>query len=216
MNKECLQGSFVKMFTGSENHFSDEELLGYTSQVSGMVGEYVSGHKGEMLIKSSKELSDEFRAGLSVLCLNGCDVVGHACLYPLKNEKNEIVAYELGTVIVREEDRGKGYGSAISEEALSLVGDTLVVATVKRENTVKALKHAGMVPVGFVNNGKVIDLTCSCETNSGGECVHRRGTVDLESIGELNLDLIDNLAVPCTLMVNSIEKYKNLEGTKNE
>jgi len=210
---------------------TDEQLDGACHTVSDMVRVYVTGHNGEMLLKDSGQIKRQFLSGDSVMLVDhrghGISVIGHGTNY-INFESGEdkllgMQVTEIGTVIVDEKYRGRGFGKLgvkhLAEMALNGYGNVLRLATVKQAVTARVFKDAGIIPVSFYTYPYLSYLTCTCENSSErcgfASCGHRRPA---ESSGEEHfaeaLSPLKHLGkIPCTLVLSDLELAERFEAT---
>jgi len=177
-----------------------------------------------MLPKTPEQIAATFEQGLATIAIDEQQkVIGHASLSPLI-DYGKINIFEFGGWIVNKDHRherinGLTLGeyiaqltilNAASQDLTKVIG---VIATVKRLNSLKGLKHIGMLPVNYQNYPFTTALTCVCkssELHSGSECQQRRS--ELNTLDEKNI----SQKIPCTLMVHNSGIFQEIEKELTE
>lgn len=192
-------------------------------QISWLINQYNNTHPGEMLPKKPQELKKTYLQGNSVILpLPEYPrlIIAHAALYPLglRNLTGGIELFEFGSWIVHPDFRhhrinGLTIGEHVGQELIKGISDP-IIATVKRENTLKAFKKLGFLPINFHEYPLTTTLTCVCPLTSEhfhkSSCRHRAQIPGkIVEINQQNSNEPKKIA--CTLMGHNLEKLRELE-----
>jgi N-acetylglutamate synthase-like GNAT family acetyltransferase len=173
-----------------------------------------------MLPKTPNQLKKIYQAGLSVIAVNPDgpnQVIGHAALYPFDIKKIlEIKLYEFGSLIVHPDFRhhrinGLTIGELIGTELLAIANGNPVIATVKRENTLKAFQRLGFQSLPYSQYPMTTSLTCVCPIggNENGAFCHYHTRKPGEIINGTNGE---PAKIACTLMVYNLDRLNKIEN----
>lgn len=212
----------------TENHLNEACI-----QVSSMIAGYNENHPNEMLEKSPETVRAQMEANRSIMTVhreNGhVEVMCHGTIYPAFESGEEdllgMQVVEIGSLIVPEEYRKHGMGSLGNLLLLSLSDqfpNSVVLATVKQQNTAWAFDNADMEPANYWTEPYLSFLACSCshcsEREGHSHCSFRRPpaestTVKLSSI-------LDRSQPPrkmdCTLVLNDSAQAESFEAKCRE
>jgi hypothetical protein len=172
-----------------------------------------------MLPKKPEEVKKIYKEGLSVIAVNpenSDQVISHAALYPFGLEKIfGIELYEFGSWIVHPNFRhhrinGLTIGELIGAELLTLAYGNPVIATVKRQNTMKAFIKLGFVTLPYSEYPITTALTCVCpiRTDLHDAFCHYHTKQPGEIINGLNGE---PAKITCTLMGYNLKELNQLE-----
>ncbi|OGK63021.1 hypothetical protein A2334_01450 [Candidatus Roizmanbacteria bacterium RIFOXYB2_FULL_38_10] len=241
-----MGGDIVGCVLTSEmiNPLFRDKLKPFFDSLSQDITGYASKTHSEMLPKEAFELEDTFFAGNSAIFFaadeqNEVIPVGHASCVPLYATDN-LRVYEFGGWYVKDEYRhhrlngmtiGETVGlSAIEQTQLNCQHDEVqpvIIATVKRQNSLKGLQHLGFIVDSFHKRPYTTALTCSCATSSEhfgcNACLHRRGPENGEKhsigMGGIGYEFVpitipngtDVKKIPCSLLVHESSAIDTFE-----
>jgi len=189
-------------------------------QISWLIDNYLKTHPGEMLPKTPEEIGTIYKNSLSAIAVSPKDqnqVIGHAALYPFDIKKIfGIELYEFGSWIVHPDFRhhridGLTIGELIGTELLTIANGNPVIATVKRENTLRAFIKLGFKPIPYNEYPITTSLTCVCSfegNENGAFCYYhtrKPGEIINGSDGE-------PAKIVCTLMGYNLKRLNELEN----
>lgn len=191
-------------------------------QISNLINEYNTNHPGEMLSKTPDRLREIYKSGLSEILIlpeNPELVIAHAGLYPfgLQELTGGLELYEVGSFIVHPNFRhrridGLTIGEFILQKLLKGRNEEPIIATVKRQNTLRAFERFSFKPIPFCDFPIVTSLTCTCPTSehfNNLNCPHR-AKIPGEKFSNNGLNN-EPPKIACTLMGYNLEKLKELE-----
>jgi hypothetical protein len=189
-------------------------------QVSWLIDNYLKTHPDEMLPKTPEEIGTIYKNSLSAIAVNPQNpnqVIGHAALYPFDIEKIlGIELYEFGSWIVHPDFRhhrinGLTIGELIGAELLTTANRNPIIATVKRENTLKAFQRLGFQPLPYSQYPITTSLTCVCPIggNENGAFCHYHTREPGEIINGSNGE---PAKIACTLMGYNLDRLNEIEN----
>jgi len=205
-----------------ENYYQYFNFLPFDAfeQVSWLIDDYLKTHPGEMLPKTPDQLKKIYQSGLSAVAVNPQNpnqVIGHAALYPFDIKKIlGIELYEFGSWIVDPNFRHHRIncltiGELIGKELLATANGNPVIATVKRENTLKAFQRLGFRSLSYSQYPVITSLTCVCPIggNENGAFCHYHTRKPGEIINGSN---DEPARIACTLMGYNLDGLNEIEN----
>lgn len=141
-----------------------------------------------ILIQDPDRLNEQMSKGLTFIAFDNNNFpVGHVTLYNLGIDERNTNWFEVGTLLVEENSRGRGIGNTLCESLTNFLPNSYLVPTTKNPIAVKAFLAAGFEIVSYrtipenIRQGLCIEAPCyrptngapspcSSEHNEGGWC----------------------------------------------
>lgn len=217
--------------TSEQLGWSENELMDISQQVSTMIHDHNLEYPGQMLEQTPDVVAEFIKKRWAYIDVyhngNGLEVLYFGKIEPLLSEKvsqmlGGYMVIETGSAITAKNYRQHGLGAEGAKARVAMARDiwgedkTIVLSTIKQDITAGALKHAGMLPIGW-KYPYIASLTCVCSTSElcgHGKCIYRRTPED--STDKHFQDIVNKDVkvgtMPCTLVVSDIDLVEKFES----